>query len=74
MKTPAPQPPPVFVSKRELAHDLRLTMHGIDRLIAEGLFPPPHSRPGPRHAVWLKRHYDAYVRDRKWPRDAFPRV
>jgi hypothetical protein len=45
----------------------------IDDWIAEGGFPPPHSRPGERFAVWRRKHWDVYVETGSWPPSAFPK-
>jgi predicted DNA-binding transcriptional regulator AlpA len=64
---------PVFISKTEMAQHLCLGDAGtLDDWIAKGDFPPPHSRPGERFAVWLRRHWDAYVASGAWPREAWP--
>jgi hypothetical protein len=61
----------VFISKVELARHLCVTPRAIDQWIAAGEFPPPHSRPGPRVALWRRRDWRAYVRDGRWPAAAF---
>lgn len=65
---------PLFVTKGELARLLgRLDTATIDRWVRDGTFPPPHSRPGERTALWLRRHFEEYVRTGRWPADAYHR-
>ncbi len=67
------KPQPMFVSKTEIATHLCVSGSAtIDTWIVEGRFPPPHSQPGKRHSLWLRRHWDAYVATGSWPREAFP--
>lgn len=61
----------LFLTKGELAAHFGCHMHSIDRWIVKGRIPPPHSRPGPGHAVWLRRHFMEYVETGEWPRDAY---
>jgi predicted DNA-binding transcriptional regulator AlpA len=65
---------PVFITKTEIANHMGIGSLGtIDDWIAEGGFPPPHSRPGERFAVWRRKHWDAYVETGSWPPSAFPK-
>lgn len=64
--------PAVFVTKSEIAQALSVHPGTIDRWIARGDFPPPHSRPGRCTALWLRAHFDAYVTQGRWPEAAFP--
>lgn len=64
---------PLFITKTEMAQHLGVgDMTSIDKWIAAGDFPPPHSQPGKRFAVWLRRHWNTFVETRAWPREAFP--
>ena len=64
---------PLFVTKTEIAAHLGVgNLATIDEWIREGSFPPPHSRPGQRFAVWLRKHWNAYVDSGVWPSAAFP--
>ncbi len=63
---------PLFITKSQLAHAMgNVAPATLDDWVKEGTFPPPHSRPGERTAVWLKRHFDAYVASGRWPEEAF---
>jgi predicted DNA-binding transcriptional regulator AlpA len=62
---------PTFISKVELAQDMGCSTQAIDDWIELGSFPPPHSRPGARHTIWLRKHYDEYVKTRHWPKEAY---
>jgi hypothetical protein len=62
---------PIFITKTELAKHLGCHITSIDRWIVDGTIPPPHSRPGHGHAVWLRRHFNAYVDTSEWPKDAY---
>jgi hypothetical protein len=63
---------PDFMTKSQLAYHLgELDPGTLDDWIAEGTFPPPHSRPGTRTAVWLREHYEFYKRHGYWPRESF---
>jgi predicted DNA-binding transcriptional regulator AlpA len=67
------RPESVFVTKAELAHLMGVgDTRTIDEWIAKRGFPPPHSYPGPRHSVWLRKHWDFYVANGCWPNEAFP--
>lgn len=70
---PRKRPTPIFITKTEIANHLGVGGLGtIDDWIADGSFPPPHSRPGVRFAVWLRKHWDAYVATGAWPASAWP--
>ena len=61
-----------FIDKGQLAHELAdAAPASIDEWIADGTIPPPHSRPGERKAVWLREHFEYYVKHRQWPAEAF---
>lgn len=63
---------PDFIWKFELARHLGVTPPTIDSWIYKyKTIPPPHSQPGLRHAVWLRRHYVAYRETGEWPQEAF---
>jgi predicted DNA-binding transcriptional regulator AlpA len=65
---------PVFVTKSQCAQMMGVgNTATIDAWIAEGTFPPPHSRPGRRFAIWLRKHGEAYVETGEWPREAWPK-
>jgi hypothetical protein len=64
---------PDFISKAELMEHLRCDWKTIDRWIADGQFPPPHSRPGKKHPLWLRSHYRTFVETGEWPEEAFVR-
>jgi hypothetical protein len=65
---------PIFITKSEIAQMMSVAdTKTIDSWIANGSFPPPHSRPGVRHAVWLRKHWQAYVDTGEWPKEAFPK-
>ena len=69
---PAKRVDPVFITKTEIAQHLGVgDMTTLDIWVANGDFPPPHSRPGRRFAVWLRRHWDHYVADGEWPKEAW---
>lgn len=65
-------PAPAFMRKGELGRELGIDRKTIDRLIASGTIPPPHSRPGPKIALWRREHYEHFKAHRAWPREAFP--
>jgi hypothetical protein len=72
-KTKPGDPAAVFITKSEIAMHLGgASMNTIHRSIAAGDFPPPHSRPGRRFPIWLRKHWQAYVDTGRWPREAFP--
>lgn len=62
---------PVFLTKVELATHLGCAVRTVDRWIAAGTVPPPHSRPGPQTALWLRRHFTQYVETGAWPKEAY---
>lgn len=63
---------PDFITKSEIAYNLRVSLSAIDRWIwKDKTFPPPHSSPGARHVVWLRRHYNAYRDHNVWPEESF---
>jgi hypothetical protein len=61
---------PDFIGKAELAHHLQCHISTIDTWIEEGRIPPPHSRPGEKHPVWLRKHYEVYKGTGSWPRES----
>jgi hypothetical protein len=63
---------PLFIDKSEIVFEFGVDMQTIDRWVAAGTFPPPHSRSGERKALWLHKHFDYYVATGHWPKDAFP--
>ena len=68
LKAPAP-----FMKKSELARSLDIDPKTLDRKIAEGIIPPPHTRLGPHTARWLRRHYEYFEAHKRWPAEAFAR-
>jgi len=62
---------PDFVGKTELAHHLQCDTGSINHWIADGLIPPPHSRPGEKHPLWRRDHYEEFVKMGRWPREAW---
>jgi predicted DNA-binding transcriptional regulator AlpA len=62
---------PIFITKSEMARALGIHPGTITRWIGKGEFPPPHSRPGERTSLWLRSHFEAYVRDGRWPEKAY---
>ncbi len=62
---------PDFITKTELAKHLGCHGSSIDLWVAAGKLPPPHSRPGEKHAIWLRRHYAIFRDTGKWPREAW---
>jgi hypothetical protein len=62
---------PDFIGKVELAHHLQCHINTIDGWIEEGRIPPPHSWPGERHPIWLRRYYNVYRDTGEWPKDAW---
>jgi predicted DNA-binding transcriptional regulator AlpA len=68
---PSKRADPIFITKSEIAQLMGVAdTKTIDSWIANGSFPPPHSRPGPRHAVWLRKHWNIFVDTGKWPEAA----
>jgi hypothetical protein len=65
---------PTFMNKSEIANELSVTTEAIDKWIAAGTFPPPHSRPGKHTSLWLRSHYQHFVKHREWPRAAYPSI
>lgn len=65
---------PDFITKSELANHLGCDIHTIDKWIISGTISPPHARMGKRHAVWLRRHYNAFVKNGSWPAEAYPHL
>jgi predicted DNA-binding transcriptional regulator AlpA len=69
---PGKKTPAVFVTKSALAQMMGVgDTKTIDAWIAQERFPPPHSQPGVRHAVWLRKHWETYVETGQWPKSAF---
>ncbi len=62
---------PDFIGKAELARQLCCHINTLNDWIAKGTIPPPHSRPGVKHPVWLRKHYRIYRETGQWPRAAF---
>lgn len=66
------RPEATFITKTEIGAALGVgDLSTLDSWIAAGSFPPPHSRPGERFAVWLRKHWQAYVDGGEWPREAW---
>lgn len=63
--------PPDFMTKDELAYHLGCHINTINRWIRDGVIPGPHCRPGGKHPIWLRRHYEAFCKSGEWPREAF---
>lgn len=71
---PSKKADPVFVTKAEIAQMMGVgSTKTIDSWVAQGNFPPPHSRPGKLHAVWLRKHWLYYVENGEWPDECFPK-
>lgn len=64
---------PDFVTKTELAMHLGIDTSTVDEWIRKNILPPPHSRPGERHAIWLRKHYHAFRDTQAWPPEAWPK-
>lgn len=63
---------PDFIGKFELARHLGVKPQTIDKwIMTTQSFPPPHSKPGLRYAIWLRRHYVAYRETGRWPQEAY---
>lgn len=62
---------PDFIGKFELAKHLCCHIQTINEWIYDGTLPPPHSWPGVKHPVWLRRHYNHYLKAGKWPAEAW---
>jgi hypothetical protein len=62
---------PDFIGKMELAHHLQCHVSTIDEWVADGTIPPPHSRPGVKHPIWLRRHYKVFRDTGEWPKDSW---
>ena len=60
-----------FITKAELAIHLGCAICTIDGWIAKGTIPGPHSQPGIRHAIWLRRHYVKFRDTGRWPKEAY---
>lgn len=64
---------PLFITKTEIAQHMGLGDLGtLDTWIVNRTFPPPHSQPGERYAVWLRKHWLRYVETGEWPGEAWP--
>lgn len=64
---------PVFITKTEIGQHLGLgDLDTLDAWIGKSKFPPPHSQPGERYAVWLRKHWQHYVDNGEWPKEAWP--
>lgn len=71
---PAKEPDPIFITKSEMARMMSVgNTSTIDRWVANGTIPPPHSRPGKSHSLWLRKHWLVFVETGKWPNVAFPK-
>lgn len=64
---------PDFIGKHEMARHMCVVPSTIDYWISKGSMPPPHSYPGLRHPVWLRRHYKSYRDNRVWPTESYHR-
>jgi hypothetical protein len=62
---------PDFISKTELAHHYQCHMGSIDDWIVDGTIPPPYARPGIKHPIWLRKHYNKFRETGEWPKEAF---
>lgn len=63
---------PDFIGKLELARNLCCHIQTINEWIFNGTVPPPHSRPGLNHPIWLRSHYRQFVETGSWPDEAWP--
>jgi predicted DNA-binding transcriptional regulator AlpA len=61
-----------FINKSEMVREIGIDAKTLDRRIADGVFPPPHSRPGPRITLWRREHFRHYVDRGVWPPESFP--
>jgi predicted DNA-binding transcriptional regulator AlpA len=61
---------PDFMTPGELMHRLGCSPSALWKWVEEGRIPPPHARIG-RRALWLRKHYKAFVATGEWPKDAF---
>lgn len=68
---PDPVRAPDFVTKHELAYHLGCHPGTIARWIRDGVLPGPMCRPGGKHPIWLRKHYEAFCRTGEWPREAY---
>jgi hypothetical protein len=65
---------PTFITKVQMAREMGLKEpRTIDAWVAAGTWPPAHSRPSERVALWRRFHWLAYVETGRWPAEAFPR-
>lgn len=64
--------PPGFMRKAELLRELQIDRKTLDRMIVAGIIPPPHSRLGPKVALWRREHYRYFEVHKRWPTEAFP--
>lgn len=62
---------PDFIGKAELARHLQCHVSTIATWIEDGTIPPPWLRPGEKHPVWLRKHYEAFKQSRRWPEEAY---
>jgi predicted DNA-binding transcriptional regulator AlpA len=60
-----------FINKAELAREIGIDRKTLDRRIAEGVYPPPHSRQGERIAIWRRKDYLHFVDHGTWPAESF---
>jgi hypothetical protein len=58
---------PDFITKFEMAQHLCCAVGTIDEWMENGTIPEPHSSPGKRHPVWLRKHYEVYRDTGRWP-------
>ena len=63
---------PDFITKFELAQHLGCAVGTIDEWVENGTIPRPHSKPGKRHPVWLRKHYKIYRDTGRWPKESRP--
>lgn len=62
----------VTVTKTEMAHHLNCDPEVIESSIESHLFPPPKFRPSERKSLWLRSHWQQYLRTGVWPKEAYP--
>jgi hypothetical protein len=62
---------PEFIGKFELAHHLGANISSLNKWIANGTIPPAWFKPGIKHPVWRRDHFEELKRTGSWPRAAF---
>ena len=60
-----------FIGKAELAKHLGCHINTLTGWMKDGTVPPPHSYPGEKHPIWLRKHYEHFRKTRRWPFEAY---